>query len=111
MITVDGKLCNRIILYRSPSQIMDEFQTFDFSLNKNLCLNVVIDDFNAKSHNWYKGDKTTASESKLEIMASHYGLTQITNEATHILEICSSCRDLVFISNPDMVLDIGVHPS
>ena len=104
MITVDGKLCNRIILYRSPSQIMDEFQTFDFSFNKNLCLNVVI-------HNWYKGDKTTASGSKLEIMASHYGFTQITNEATHILEICSSCRDLVFISNPDMVLDIGVHPS
>ena len=51
---------------------------------KNLYLTVVIGDFNAKSHNWYKGDKSAASGCKLEIMTSHYELTQIINEPTHI---------------------------
>ena len=42
-------------------------------------------------------------------MTSHYGLTQIINEPTHILEDSSSCIDLVFTSQPSMVLDSGVH--
>ena len=69
---------------------MAEFETFvkNLELNleltfiKNLYLTVAIVDFNAKSRNWYKDDKTTASETKHEIITSHYGLTQ--NEPTHI---------------------------
>ena len=63
---------------------------------KNPYLTVVIGDFNVKSQNWYKGDKTTASGTKLEIMTSHYGLTQTINDPTHILEDASSCIDLIF---------------
>ena len=56
-ITIDGKLCNLICLYRSPSQNMEEFETFlknlelnlEFIFNKNPYLTVVIGDFNAKS--------------------------------------------------------------
>ena len=63
---------------------MEEFETFikNLELNleliftKNSYLTVVIGDFNVKSINWYKDDKTTASGTKLEIMTSHYGLTQ-----------------------------------
>ena len=81
-ITIDGKLCNLICLCRSPIQNMEEFETFvknlefnlEFIFNKNPYLAVAIGDFNAKSHNSYKGDKTTSSGSKLEIMTSHYGL-------------------------------------
>ena len=81
-------------------------------LPKNLYLTIVIGDFNVKSHNWYKGNKTTASGTKLEIMTSHYGLTQIINEPTHILEDASSCIDLIFTSQSNMVLDyIHIHPS
>ena len=47
---------------------------------------IVIGDFNAKSDYWFKGDKTTTRGSILEILTSHYGLTQIINEPTHILE-------------------------
>ena len=43
---------------------------------KNSYLTVVIGEFNVKSNNWHKDDKTTASGTKLEIMTSHYGLTQ-----------------------------------
>ena len=116
-IRIDDKLYKLICLYRSPSQNMEEFETFaknlglnlEFVLTKNLYLTVVIGDFNVKSHNWYKDDKTIASGTKLEIMASHYGPTQIINEPTHTLEDVSSCVDLIFTSQPNMVLDSGVH--
>ena len=82
-IAIDGKLCNLICLYKSPNQNMEEFETFvknvelnlEFIFNGNPYLTAAIAGFNAKSHNWYEGDKSTGSGSKLEIMASHYGLT------------------------------------
>ena len=82
-ITVDGKLCNLISLYRSSSKNMEEFETFvknlelnlEFTFNKNPYLTIVIADFNAKSHNWYKGNNTTACGSKLELMTCQYRLT------------------------------------
>ena len=51
-ITIDGKLCNLICLYRSPSQNMEEFENFvknfefnlGFIFNKNLYLTVVVGD-------------------------------------------------------------------
>ena len=78
---------------------------------KNPHLAVVLGDFNVKLQNWYEDDKTTASRTKPEIMTSHYGLTQIINESTHMLEDASSCIDLIFTSQSNMVLDSGVHSS
>ena len=90
-MTSYGKLC-KITWFLS--QNLKKFETFvkivelddEFIFNKNQYLTVVIGDFNAKSHNWYKGGKTAASGSKLEVMTSHYGIIQIVNEPTHILE-------------------------
>ena len=98
---------------------MEEFETFvkNLELNleliftKNPYLTVVIGDFNVKSHNWYKGDKNTASGTKLEIKTSHYELIQIINQTAHILEDASSCIDLIFTSQPNMVLDSRIHSS
>ena len=78
-ITIDGKLCNLISLYRSRGQNMEKLETFvenfefnlEFIFNKNPYQTVVFGDFNAKSHNWYTGNKTTDSGSELEILASH----------------------------------------
>ena len=78
---------------------------------KNPYLTLVVSDFNFKSQNCYKGNKTAASGTKLEIMASHYGFTQIISEPTLILEDASFCIDLIFTSQPNMVLHIGVHSS
>ena len=116
-IRTDDKLCNLICLYRSPSQTTKKFEVFvkhleltlELIFTNNLYLTVVIGDFNVKSHNWYKDDKTIASGTKLEIMASRYGPTQIINEPTHTLEDVSSCVDLIFTSQPNLVLDSGVH--
>ena len=74
-------------------------------------LAVFIGHFNVKLQNWYEDDKTTANGTKPEIMTSHYGLTQIINESTHVLEYASSFIDLIFTSQSNMVLDSGVHSS
>ena len=116
-IRIDDKLCNLICLDRFPSQNMEEFEMFgknlEFNLElvftKNSYLTIVIGDFNVKLHNWYKGNKTTASWTKLEIMTSHYGLTQIISKPTHMLEDASSCIDFIFKSQPNMVLNDAVH--
>ena len=64
-IRISRKLCSFLCLYRSPSQTQDIFETFadnfeltfDSVINKNQFLIVALDDFNAKTTNWYKNDK------------------------------------------------------
>lgn len=71
---------------------MEEFETFVENLelklesifNKNAYLTLVIGDFDGKSHNWYKGNKTTAGESKLEILKSHSSSSCIAKSCFYI---------------------------
>ena len=72
---------------------------------------VILGDFNAKSSNWYKHDKTTYEGSKIEAITSQFGLKQLIQEPTHILSNSSSCIDLVFTSQPNLVMESGVHSS
>ena len=75
-IRIGDKLCNLICLHWSSIQNMKEFETFVKNLDLNLeliftknpYLTLVIGDFNSKSQNWNKGDNTTASGIKLEII-------------------------------------------
>ena len=78
---------------------------------KNTYLIVILGDFNAKSTNWYKHDKTTYESSKIEAITSQFGLKQLFQEPTHILPNSSSCIDLVFTSQPNLVMESGVHSS
>ena len=64
---IGDKVSNSISLYRSPSQTLDDFETFSksFKLNlenivhRNPFPVVVIGDFNAKSSVWHGQDKST----------------------------------------------------
>ena len=38
-------------------------------------------------------------------------MSQVINEPTHILDNSKSCIDLIFTSQPNMIMDSGVHPS
>ena len=66
-LKIGDKICNFVVLYRSPSQSQDEFETFsdnfemtlDILTQKNPFLMTAIGDFNAKSKNWYSQDKTS----------------------------------------------------
>ena len=87
-----GKICNFISLYRSPSQIQDEFKKFIDNLELNLetlCQNnpfliVLIRDLNAKLKNWYSHDKTSHEGNEIENVTAQFGFQQLTKEPTHI---------------------------
>ena len=64
---VGDKPFNFIALYRSPSLLQDQFESFKENLELNLevavqnnpFLVVVLDKFNAKSNSWCKNEITT----------------------------------------------------
>ena len=68
-------------------------------------------DMNAKSNNWCSSDKTNMEGNVIENITSQFGLHQLINEPTHILGNTSSCIDLIFTSQPNLVTESGVHSS
>ena len=106
-------------LYRSPSQSPEEFEhfleNFEHNLQRITDLNpflvTVLGDFNAKSSNWWCGDKTSHEGLQIDSLASFYGLYQLISQPTHVLENSSSCIDLIFTSQPNLVTHSGVYSS
>ena len=82
MYNLWNKTCNFVSLYRSPNQSEDDFEnlcnnfelTFDAVSATNPFLIVAINDFNAKSSNWYTDDATTSEGSQTEAITSQFGL-------------------------------------
>ena len=72
-------------------------------------MTVVLGDFNVKSNNWCKADVTSLEGSKIDTITSSYGLNQLIQEPTHILNLLSSCIDLIFTSQPNLVMESGIH--
>ena len=68
---------------------------------------VALGDFNAKSNSWYRNDSTDTEGSKIDILTSTFGFHQIFNEATHILNNCSSYIDLIFTSQTNLVTEFS----
>ena len=118
-LKIGDKSCNFIALYRSPSQSQDDFETFSDNFEMTLetlaqkgsFLTTIIGDFNAKSCNWYSHDKTNFEGSAIESITSQFGLHQLINEPTHLLQNSSLCIDLIFTSQPNIVVESGVHAS
>ena len=48
---------------------------------------------------------------KFDGITSTFRLQQIINEPTNIIGDFSSCVDLIFTSQPDLVMESGVHSS
>ena len=85
--------------------------TLETLAQKGSFLTTIIGDFNAKSCNWYSHDKTNFEGCTIESITSQFGLHQLINEPTHFLQNSSSCIDLIFTSQPNIVVESGVHPS
>ena len=85
--------------------------TLDILAQKNQFLITTIGDFNATSKNWYCQDKTSFKGKTIESITSQFGLYQLINELNHLLKNSSSCIDLIFTSQPNLVVGSGVHPS
>ena len=110
VISCNFKSCNFISFYRSPSQFSGSFEEFADNLqlsldkisNQNPFLTVALSDFNTKSSNWYKHNRTTYEGSKIDAVTSQFGLQQLIKEPSHILGNSSSCIDLIFTSHPSL---------
>ena len=97
-------------LYRSPSQIQDDFlsfsQNFELTLERlsenNPYLLVTTGGFNAKLRHCYSHDTYTFAGISVENVASQFGLHQIIKAPMHILENSSLCIDLALTSQPNL---------
>ena len=107
------------VIYRSPSQTNDEFDTFlsNFQMlsndinNRKPSLSVVTGDFNSRCSSWWSNDVNTTEGLKLLSLTSSNGFTQLIHEPAHIQGNSSSCIDLVFTDQPNVSVNSGVHAS
>ena len=113
-----GECWKFISLYRSPSRPMTNMNPFWKTLNwllikfmKKIHLWSVLGDFHTKSNSWHNNDSTSHEGSMIDTVMSNYGLHQLIQEATHILNSSSSCIDPIFTSQPDLVMESGVNSS
>ena len=72
---------------------------------------ILLGDFNAKSNSWSVNDTTREEGTILENLTALYGMKQLISDSTHILQHSSSCIDLIFVNQPNLVIDSGIHPS
>ena len=72
---------------------------------------VILGGFNARSRSWWCEDITSHEGNQLESLAISCGLHQLISDPTHLLPNLSSCIDLIFTDQPNLVVDSGVHPS
>ena len=107
------------VIYRSPSQSINEFDSFLSNLEKlvsdiNNCkpaLSIITGDFNARSQSWWSNDINTTEGSKVFALSSSNRFFQLINEPTHIQTNSTSCIDLIFTHKPGLSVDSGVHSS
>ena len=118
-VTIGSKKCIIGTVYRSPSQNSDEFESFlsnfEFLLqdisNRNPYLTLLLGDYNARNTNWWHHDITATEGIQLETTTTIYGILQLMDEPTHIRKNSSSCIDLIFTNQPNLIVNKGTHPS
>ena len=118
-ISVNNKKSYVVSLHRSPNQTSDEFDTFINNFEKIIIdiysrkadFVLMIGDFNAKSCNWSINNTAAPEGAQLDSITSLYGMKQLISEPTHILQRSSSCIDLIFTDQPNIVMDSGVDSS
>ena len=59
----------------------------------------------------WKNDLTTSEGNQVDAITSSYDLSQLICEPTHILPNWSSCIDLIFINQNNLIMDSVVHAS
>ena len=118
-VKLKNKKAYLVSLYRSPNQNPDKFELFFTNLenlladktNRNLHFMLLLGDFSAKSKSWFINDESSREGTQLESLTSLYRMKQLIAEPTHVLETSSSCIDLIFTNQSNLIMDAGVHPS
>ena len=107
------------VIYRSPSQNTTEFEEFlsnfedilNTTASSSSLFTIILGDFNAGSSFSWKNDKTTVEGACLEALTSLHGFHQLISESTHLLPTSTSCIDLIFTDQSNLVVDSGIHSS
>ena len=105
------------VIYRSPSQNTTEFEEFltnfedilNSTASSSSLFTIILGDFNARSSFWWKNYKTTVEGAHLEALTSLNGSHQLISEPTHPLPTSTSCIDLIFTDQSNLVVDSGTH--
>ena len=72
---------------------------------------IILGDFNARSKSWWQNDINTSEGTKIDALTSNHGLNQLISQPTHISANSSSCIDLIFTDQTNLVTNCGTHPS
>ena len=119
-IKVKNSKCFLTCLYRSPSQTAEETNAFLYRLEQTWCnialesptCSFLLGDINAKCTNWWVNGINNPCGMELYTLSSLVGYSQLINEPTNFEPNKSpSCIDLIFASQPNLVVESGVHPS
>ena len=79
--------------------------------SSNSLSTTILGDFNARSAFRQKNDETTAEGTRLETLTSLHGLHQLISEPSHLPPTSTSCIDLDFTDQPNLVVDNGTYSS
>ena len=79
--------------------------------NQKDAISITMGNFNVRSSNWCKYDKSNKEGAQIDSVTSTYGLVQLICERTYILPNSPSCIDLIFTNQMNLVVDSGTHPS
>ena len=74
-------------------------------------LSILTGDFNSRCSSWWTEDIDNQCGIEIESLTSFFGMHQLIDSPTHILQNSSSCIDLIFCSQPNLVMSSGTHPS
>ena len=102
-----------------PSQTASKFANFLENFEKCLyqiqefrsSFVVILGDFNVKPKSWCNEDIKSNEGSQIDSLAATYGLQQRILDHNHIWQNSSTCIDLIFTDQPNLLVDSGVHPS
>lgn len=106
-------------MYRSPSQDQQEFEDFmnNFELmiskmsDEEPCAIIITGDFNCRSPQWWEGENENDEGKQFEPIMSDLGLHQLISGPTHMIGQSKSCIDLIITNQPNLFIELGIHPS
>ena len=119
-IKVKRSKCFITCIYRSPSETEEELNDFCLKF-ETTCSNIALEnpissfilgDFNAKCTNWWPNGINNQCGLLLDDLSTSSNYSQLINEPTNFEPHKNpSCIDLIFTTQPNLVLDSGVLPS
>ena len=68
---------------------------------------MITGDFNARSSNWWSLDKENTEGQEIDSLTSACGYSQTINQPTHMTKESSSCIDLIFTTNTNLISNTG----